>query len=122
MDLKDKKCVPCHSYVPPLPLEEKKNLMAGLSSEWRLENENSRIRRDFKFKNFRRAMEFANIVGNIAEAEKHHPEIHLGWGHCDVEIWTHANNNLVENDFILAAKIEEAFLKLSPRDGASPPA
>lgn len=118
MNLKDKKCVPCHSYVPPLPLEEKKKLIQGLDAEWRLVNDDSRIRRDFKFKNFKRAIEFANIVGGIAETEKHHPEIFLGWGHCDVEIWTHANNNLVENDFILAAKIDEAFSKLYPKDEA----
>ncbi|MFL5785945.1 MAG: 4a-hydroxytetrahydrobiopterin dehydratase [Bacteriovoracaceae bacterium] len=118
MDLKDKKCVPCHSYVPPLPLEEKKKLLASLSGDWRLIENDSRIRKDFKFKNFKRALEFANAVGAVAEAEKHHPEIFLGWGHCDVEIWTHANNNLIENDFILAAKIDAEFLKLYPKDEA----
>lgn len=118
MDLKDKKCVPCHSYVPPLPLEEKQKLLAGLHKTWALKDNDSRLRRDFKFKNFKRALEFANVVGAIAESEKHHPEFFLGWGHCDIEIWTHANNNLVENDFILAAKIDEAFLKLYPEDGA----
>lgn len=118
MDLKDKKCVPCHSYVPPLPLEEKKKLLAGLHSAWALKENDSRIRRDFKFKNFKKALEFANAVGAIAESEKHHPEFFLGWGHCDIEIWTHANNNLVENDFILAAKIDEAFSKLYPEGGA----
>jgi 4a-hydroxytetrahydrobiopterin dehydratase len=55
------------------------------------------------------ALEFTNQVGGIAEAEKHHPEIHLSWGQCRVEIWTHTNNNLLENDFILAAKISEIF-------------
>jgi 4a-hydroxytetrahydrobiopterin dehydratase len=112
MDLKDKKCVPCHSYVPPISLEEKQRLLSTLSPEWKLLENDSRIRRDFKFKNFKRALEFANMVGQIAEEEKHHPEIFLGWGHCDVEIWTHANNNLLENDFILAAKIDEAFRHL----------
>jgi 4a-hydroxytetrahydrobiopterin dehydratase len=113
MDLKDKKCVPCHSFVPPLPPEEKKRLLSGLPG-WSLKENDSRIRRDFKFKNWKRAMEFAGVVGEIAESEKHHPELFLGWGHCDVEIWTHANNNLLENDFILAAKIDEAFQRLYP--------
>ncbi|MGE3611683.1 MAG: 4a-hydroxytetrahydrobiopterin dehydratase [Bacteriovoracaceae bacterium] len=112
MELKDKKCIPCSSYVPPLTMEEKNRLLSTLSTEWKLIHNESRIRRDFKFKNFKRALEFANIIGKIAEEEKHHPEIFLGWGHCDVEIWTHTNNNLVENDFILAAKIEEAFMGL----------
>ncbi len=113
MDLKDKKCIPCATYVPPLSLDEKKRLLATLSSEWKLTHDDSRLRRDIKFKNFKRALECANTVGIIAENEKHHPEIFLGWGHCDIEVWTHMNNNLVENDFILAAKIDEALLKYS---------
>lgn len=112
MDLKDKKCIPCSSYVPPLSLEEKQKHLASLSTDWRLTHEQSRIERKIKFKNFKRALEFANEVGRLAEIEKHHPEIHLGWGHCDIEIWTHTNNNLVENDFILAAKIDQAYSKL----------
>jgi 4a-hydroxytetrahydrobiopterin dehydratase len=114
MDLKDKKCVPCATYTPPLPLEEKKRLLSLLGAEWELTHEDSRLRRNFKFKNFKKALEFANEVGRLAEEEKHHPEIHLGWGHCDIEIWTHTNNNLVENDFILAARINEAFKLLYP--------
>lgn len=113
MDLKDKKCVPCHNYVPPLPQEEKERLLSTLSSDWSLTHEQSRIMRKIKFKNFKKALEFTNEVGRIAEEEKHHPEIHLGWGHCDIEIWTHANNNLHENDFILAAKIDEAYFRAS---------
>ena len=113
MNLKDKKCVPCSTYVPPLDLEQKQEHLRTISSEWKLTTGDSRLRRDFKFKNFKRALEFANEVGRIAEEEKHHPEFFLGWGHCDIETWTHTNNNLVENDFILAAKIDEAFLKLT---------
>lgn len=116
MDLKDKKCIPCSTYVPPLPLEEKQKLVAQLGGQWQLTQDNSRLRRDFKFKNFKRALEFANEVGRIAELEKHHPEIFLGWGHCDIEIWTHMNNNLVENDFILADKINEGFKRLFPEN------
>lgn len=113
MDLKDKKCIPCSSYVPPLSLEEKKKGLAELGSDWELTQGDSRILRSIKFKNFKKALEFANEVGRIAEEEKHHPEIHIGWGHCDIEIWTHTNNNLVENDFILAAKINAAFSKMT---------
>lgn len=114
MDLKDKKCIPCSSFVPPLSLDEKQKLLAKLGQGWQLTQENSRLRRDFKFKNFKKALEFANEVGRLAEEEKHHPEIFLGWGHCDLEIWTHTNNNLVENDFILAAKVNESFKRLFP--------
>jgi 4a-hydroxytetrahydrobiopterin dehydratase len=109
MDLKDKKCIPCSSYVPPLEETTKDLLHQTLDPAWQLRNEKSRLFREFKFKNFKRALAFANEVGAIAEEEKHHPEFHLGWGHCDIEIWTHTNNNLVENDFILAAKIDELY-------------
>lgn len=114
MDLKDKKCVPCSSYVPPLSSEEKHQQKAQLSAEWVFTEGESRIRRNIKFKNFKRALEFCNEVGRLAEEEKHHPEIHIGWGHCDIELWTHTNNNLVMNDFILAAKIDEAFNLFHP--------
>lgn len=114
MDLKDKKCIPCTSYVPPLTMEQKQEMLRTLSPEWKLTQENSRLRREFIFKSFKRPLALANEVGRIAEEEKHHPEIHLGWGHCNIEIWTHTNNNLVENDFILAAKIDAAFLQLFP--------
>lgn len=114
MDLKDKKCVPCSTYVPPLSLEDKQKFLKDLGASWELTHDNSRLQKNYKFKNFKRALEFTNEVGRIAELEKHHPEIHLGWGHCGIEIWTHMNNNLVENDFILAAKIDEAFAKLFP--------
>lgn len=114
MDLKDKKCVPCTTYVPPLSLEDKLRFLKDLGREWQLTHDNSHLTRDFKFKNFKKALEFTNEVGRIAEEENHHPEIHLGWGHCDIEIWTHTNQNLLENDFILASKINQAFQKLYP--------
>jgi 4a-hydroxytetrahydrobiopterin dehydratase len=114
MELKDKKCVPCATYVPPLPGEEKARLLATLGEGWELARGATRLARPFKFNNFRRALQFANEVGRIAEEEKHHPELHLGWGHCDVEIWTHTNDDLVENDFILAAKVTEAYARMVP--------
>lgn len=112
MDLKDKKCVPCYEWVPPLSEKQKKDFLKK-TPEWEMTHEDSRIKREFKFKNFKKALEFTNLIGAIAEDEKHHPEIQLGWGHVMVEIWTHANNNLLENDFILAAKIDEAFSSFS---------
>lgn len=112
MDLKDKKCIPCSTWVPPLTEEQKLLFINKLGADWLLTSNNTRLSRKFKFKNFKKALEFTNEVGRIAEEEKHHPEIHLGWGHCDLEIWTHTNNDLVENDFILAAKIDQAFKAL----------
>lgn len=114
MDLKDKKCIPCTSYIPPLSKEEKSRFLTLLGNGWALNSDESRLKKNFQFKNFKNALEFTNGVGQIAEEQKHHPEIHLGWGHCEIETWTHTNNNLLENDFILAAKIEEEFKRLFP--------
>ena len=61
----------------------------------------------FKFKNFNKALIFANLVGNIAEEEGHHPDISIGWGYCLIMIHTHAIKGLSINDFILAAKIDQ---------------
>jgi 4a-hydroxytetrahydrobiopterin dehydratase len=114
MDLKDKKCLPTQSLIPSLTEEEKESFFQHLGEGWRMTHENSRLEKKYIFKNFKKALEFTNEIGRISEAMKHHPEIHLGWGHCDIEIWTHVNNNLVENDFILAKKITQAYLILFP--------
>ena len=63
--------------------------------------------KEFQFKNFKEALAFANKVGEIAEAEQHHPDLSVGWGRVSVELTTHAIDGLSENDFIVAAKIDE---------------
>ena len=87
-------------------LEKIGNLLNQIDRTWQLIGEN-KIRREFHFVNFLQTMDFVNKVANIAEDEGHHPEISLGYGHCEIEIWTHAIDGLSENDFILAAKIDK---------------
>ena len=105
MQLKDKKCVPCEGGVPPLKAEEINMMLKLVHSDW-VVKENKKISRSLKFVNFIHALEFVNKVAEVAEEEGHHPDLHLGYGYCDVELWTHAINGLSENDFILAAKID----------------
>jgi len=69
----------------------------------------TRIERMFAFQDFAGALAFANRVGEIAEREGHHPDLHVGWGRCGVEIWTHKINGLTESDFYLAAKADRAY-------------
>lgn len=114
MDLKDKKCIPPKRYAVPFGHDEKHQFLQVINSEWSLTHEDSRLQRKFKFHNFKKALEFTNEVGKISEEENHHPEIHLGYGHCDIEIWTHTHKDLFENDFILAAKIDEIYRRLFP--------
>jgi 4a-hydroxytetrahydrobiopterin dehydratase len=106
-DLIAKKCVPCEGGVPKYSLAESEAQLATLPG-WRLTHEGARIRRDWTFKNFRDAIKFLNNVGAIAEREQHHPDLHLeGYRNAGVEIYTHAIGGLSENDFILAAKIDQ---------------
>jgi 4a-hydroxytetrahydrobiopterin dehydratase len=72
---------------------------------WTLEEEAKGIRREFRFRNFAEAMRFAQRVGELAEAEGHHPDLSVGWGYCTVRFRTHAIQGLHENDFIMAAKV-----------------
>jgi 4a-hydroxytetrahydrobiopterin dehydratase len=79
----------------------------GQLDGWRLAEEHH-LHKAYKFTNFADALRFVNRVGEIAEAEGHHPDISFGWGYARLEIYTHAVGGLTESDFILAAKIDEA--------------
>ncbi len=76
-----------------------------LGGGWALP-ENQRLEKEFKFPDFRQALDFVNAVGALAAAENHHPDIALAWGLVKVTLWTHRAKGLTENDFILAAKID----------------
>jgi len=112
-DLAQKRCVPCEGGVPPLDEPAARNYLAQLSG-WSLVDGN-RIRKEFAFKNFARALAFVNRVGAIAEAEGHHPDILIhSWNRVRLDITTHAIGGLSENDFILAAKIDRDALGERP--------
>ena len=100
-------CVPCRGGIPPLTADEIRPLAAEVP-KWRVvEREGvSRIEREFTFPDFSTAMAFAVRVGAIADAEDHHPDLHIGWGKVRIETWTHKIGGLHSNDFILAAKID----------------
>jgi 4a-hydroxytetrahydrobiopterin dehydratase len=106
-ELARRKCVPCEGGVPPLSPAQAEALLAEID-EWRLVHDGSRIRRDWTVKNFMAGIDFFNKVAVIAEEEGHHPDLHLeGYRQVAVELWTHAVGGLTENDFILAAKINQ---------------
>lgn len=101
-----KKCTPCESTQAPLAGESVGYHMQELAGDWKVVNEHH-IEKDFKFKDFNEALAFVNKVGQVAEIEQHHPDIHLAWGHVKIVLWTHNINGLSENDFIVAAKIDQ---------------
>ncbi|MFQ5929448.1 MAG: 4a-hydroxytetrahydrobiopterin dehydratase [Acidobacteriota bacterium] len=105
--LAEKKCVPCRGGIPPLSAEEIKPLWEQVDS-WEVV-ENHHIKKTFKFKDFKTALDFVNQVGEIAEEEGHHPDLYLAWGKVEVKTWTHKINGLTESDFILAAKVDRTY-------------
>jgi len=104
MGLADQRCVPCRGGVAPLGEDRIRELLGELGGGWGV-NDAGHLERGFQFKNFAQALRFANAVGAIAEEESHHPDLHVRWGECTVEIWTHKIGGLTESDFFLAAKI-----------------
>jgi 4a-hydroxytetrahydrobiopterin dehydratase len=111
-ELTRKKCVPCEGGVPKLTPDEATAQLASTPG-WSLTADGQRIRREWTVKNFMAGIDFFNKVAEIAENEGHHPDLHLaGYRNVAIEIWTHAIGGLSENDFILAAKINELPVKV----------
>ena len=109
-ELSDRKCVPCEGGVDPCPLPYVQQQLEQLPG-WKLTHDGKRIRKDWELKNFVQGLKFLELVGGVAEAEGHHPDLHLeGYKNVWIEIWTHAIGGLSENDFILAAKIDQISL------------
>lgn len=103
-----KDCIPCKGGVPPLAGQELHTYYAQLGSGWSLVEDHHLVK-EYTFKNFQEALDFTNIVGSIAEAENHHPDILTAWGKVGVTIWTHKIDGLTESDFVFAAKVERAY-------------
>ena len=100
-----KKCIPCEGGTAPLTLEEVSVLLPQVP-DWMVREDAKHISKQYKFKDFMGAMNFANKIAEIAEEEGHHPDLAISWGKVGVDLSTHAIGGLSENDFILAAKIE----------------
>ena len=110
-DLLNKKCKPCEGGVLPFDINEIHKYQKKIDG-WNVKKNEKNIfflEKDFKFKNFLNSQNFINKVGEISEEEGHHPDILFGWGYSKISITTHAIEGLSENDFILAAKIDQTF-------------
>ena len=105
--LTKKRCVSCEGGVPKLSRREANENLAKLEG-WTLSEDAASIRMEYTMKNFRAAMDLINRIADLAEDEGHHPDIHLtGYRKLKIELSTHAIGGLSENDFILAAKIDQ---------------
>jgi len=110
--LVQKKCLPCEGGVEPCSLEQAQSQLEQLEG-WHLTHAGQRIRKDWRVKHFMAAIDFFNRCAEVAEADGHHPDLHLeGYRNVSIELWTHAIGGLSENDFILAAKIDQLPVRL----------
>ncbi|HEV2697849.1 MAG TPA: 4a-hydroxytetrahydrobiopterin dehydratase [Terriglobales bacterium] len=106
--LVEKKCTPCRGGIPPLTQAEAERFQSQ-TPNWQLHDSNRRIERTFRFRNFQEALGFVRNVGDLAEAESHHPDISFGWGYATISLRTKKIKGLHENDFITASKIDRMF-------------
>lgn len=102
--LADRRCVPCQGGTPPLTRGEIAPLLEQLDG-WQVVEDRMLVK-VFRFKNFVEAVAFVNAITTVAEAENHHPDLHVSWGQVRVELWTHKIKGLSEADFVMAAKID----------------
>ncbi len=103
-DLTQKHCKPCEGGVEPLNAQTIKDLLKQ-ATHWTVNTEHTIITQKFTFKNYYQTIAFVNAIAWIANQENHHPDLSVGYNHCDVSYSTHAINGLSENDFICAAKV-----------------
>ena len=104
--LADGQCTPCRGGIPPLTPAEAAEYLEQLP-DWELTEGATWIQRTFRFPDFRTALAFVQRIGEVAEAEGHHPVIAFGWGFCTVRLQTMKIKGLHLNDFILAAKVDD---------------
>jgi 4a-hydroxytetrahydrobiopterin dehydratase len=107
-ELASRSCVPCRGGVPPLKGAALAPLQEQLGGGWRVVEEHH-LEKEYRFKDFRQAMDFAVRVGELAEEQDHHPDIYLAWGKVRLTIWTHKIDGLTESDFIFAAKADRCL-------------
>ena len=108
--LAGKTCTPCRGEIPPLTRGQAE-LFHGQAPDSQLLEKAHRIERGFQFRNFREALTFVQEIGELAEAERHHPNISFGWGNATVSLQTKKIKGLHENDFIMATKIDRIFAR-----------
>jgi 4a-hydroxytetrahydrobiopterin dehydratase len=111
-ELTRKRCLPCEGGVPPLTPNEANDLVEKVEG-WSITPDGKLIRREWTARNFKAAVDFINKVAALAEDDGHHPDLHLvGYRNIAIELTTHAIGGLSENDFILAAKINQLPIEL----------
>ena len=105
MELSKKHCKPCEGGIPPLNNAEIEEFRKSIKKDWKLNNH--KIEKEIACVNYKHTMDYVNKIAALAEEEGHHPVMHVYYAKLGIELWTHSINGLSENDFILAAKIDD---------------
>ena len=100
-------CAACRPGAVRLQPDEVDALLTGLP-HWQPGEDGRVIHRRYAFRDFASAFRFVSTIAAIAERQDHHPDIRFGWGYVEVDLQTHAIGGLHRNDFIVAARIEQA--------------
>jgi len=105
-DLASRQCVPCRGDEPSIEGPTLQILLRDLNNGWQVIDEHH-LEKDYRFTDFREALDFTTRVGELAEEQDHHPDIYLAWGKVRLTVWTHKIDGLTESDFIFAAKADK---------------
>lgn len=104
-------CVPCREGSPILKGQELAYHMDAIDKSWMLYDKDTKLKREFDFTNFTKAINFVNEIAKVAESEGHHPDIYIhDYNKVTVELWTHKINGLHQNDFILGVMIDKLYI------------
>jgi 4a-hydroxytetrahydrobiopterin dehydratase len=107
MELTKKKCVPCEGGEGRLEKAQVEELLPQLASGWQVVDDGRKLRRQVKPGGFLPVIALVNRIAELAEAEQHHPDLAIHYDTLDITTYTHTLGGLSENDFILAAKIDQ---------------
>jgi 4a-hydroxytetrahydrobiopterin dehydratase len=109
-----KHCVPCEGGASPLKGKQIDEYKKHIDKAWKVVQEHH-LEKEYTFPDFRHALTFTNLIGELAEREGHHPDIFLTWGKVKITLWTHKIDGLTESDFIMAAKCDLELPKLNSK-------
>lgn len=107
--LSQKRCIPCEGGVPALEDSLKDKYKNQIDSRWTFTNERKRLSLELTCEKFAQPMALANEIALLADEQWHHPDLYISFGKLRIDLWTHKIDNLVESDFIFAAKIDEVI-------------
>ncbi len=107
-DLSTKTCAPCDGGVPPLTKDVARSLATQIP-DWTISGDGTSLHRRWAFKGFKGALAAVNVVADVANGQRHHPDIAFGFGYMALTLTTHAIGGLSENDFIVAGRIDKAL-------------